>query len=286
MEWMGGMSEWFDKVGRDFNRAMKGEAGEKEKAERTGMVSFRDGNYSTLPEYVLQTGAKLRVMDVTRNRIQSLPDKFDTFKVLTKVHLGQNQLTSLPASLCLATITILNLEHNRLTKLPEALGKLVKLKKLELHNNPLAELPSSIGELQCLELLDISKCNLTCTAERDTGGLAPLGRCKLLGELRLSNNRIERIPDSLGQLTRLKVCLLDCNPLKSIPGAFLKGCINLQKFSLLSTGLTLEDLENVDGYKEFEARRQDKHTKQIHANVLLDNNRFDDGLDHKMMHPK
>ena len=43
MEWMGGMSEWFDKVGRDFNRAMKGEAGEKEKAERTGMVSFRDG---------------------------------------------------------------------------------------------------------------------------------------------------------------------------------------------------------------------------------------------------
>jgi hypothetical protein len=45
MAWLSvdGMTEWFDKMGRDFNRAMKGDALEREKAGKTGMVSLRDG---------------------------------------------------------------------------------------------------------------------------------------------------------------------------------------------------------------------------------------------------
>jgi hypothetical protein len=39
----------------------------------------------------------------------------------------------------------------------------------------------------------------------------------------------------------------------------------------------------VPGWREYDVRRQGKHTKQISGNVMLPSTGFDDGLDHVMM---
>ena len=58
MEWLSvdGMTEWFDKMGRDFNRVMKGDAGELEKAMKTGILSLRDGEWMFDPAYQVLVG--------------------------------------------------------------------------------------------------------------------------------------------------------------------------------------------------------------------------------------
>ena len=59
MEWLSvdGMTEWFDKMGRDFNKVMKGDAGELEKAMKTGILSLRDGeSILFVPAYQVLVG--------------------------------------------------------------------------------------------------------------------------------------------------------------------------------------------------------------------------------------
>mmetsp|Transcript_2898 Transcript_2898/g.5466 ORF Transcript_2898/g.5466 Transcript_2898/m.5466 type:complete len:280 (-) Transcript_2898:191-1030(-) len=278
MEWL---SEWFDKIGRDFNRTYKGEEAECAKAAATGIVSLRDGNYTVIPEYVFKHGDRVRVFDATNNRIQSLPDKFSSFLVLSKLHLAHNQLTELPTSILLSTITTLNLEHNRLTTLPDAIGKLIRLRKLELHHNPLKELPPSVGDLQSLEYLDMSHCNLFHDGAKKID-LGIVGRCLALVELRLDNNSLQTIPESLCNLKRLKILTLDNNLIENVPNSLFMGCTQLQKLSLLGTKVVVEHIQKVPGYDEYEMRRQGKHTKQIAGNVLIDSKGFEDGLDRVM----
>ncbi|KAK3265528.1 hypothetical protein CYMTET_25795, partial [Cymbomonas tetramitiformis] len=171
MDWF---SEQFDKVGRDFNRLFT--SAEKTNCVRTGIVSLREGGHTKIPQYVFDNAPKIRVVDGTKNSLQELSDKFHAFKVLQKLLLPQNALRSIPASICLPTITILALDQNQITHLPESVGNLTKLKKLTLASNPLAELPASIGELKALETLDLSNCRLGSSASRDSAGLAGLGR--------------------------------------------------------------------------------------------------------------
>ena len=104
-------------------------------------------NHSSVPEWVFEHAARIRVFDATHNRLTELPpDRWSLFAVLSKFHIAHNQLSQIPASLCLAvrpkpypkpglqfcllrcgvltagvgwcvrhyqTLTILNLEHNR-----------------------------------------------------------------------------------------------------------------------------------------------------------------------------
>eukprot|EP00976_Prorocentrum_cordatum_P075227 1181825-Prorocentrum_minimum.AAC.8 len=110
MNWL---SEWFDQQGREFNKLIQGDSGKQEKAAATGIVSLRDSNLKTFPDYVFKAAPKVKVLDATNNDLVALPDRFSEFKLLHKVTFAHNKLKSLPPSICLQTITILQLEHNR-----------------------------------------------------------------------------------------------------------------------------------------------------------------------------
>eukprot|EP00242_Pyramimonas_sp_CCMP2087_P016350 CAMPEP_0198197976 /NCGR_PEP_ID=MMETSP1445-20131203/1520_1 /TAXON_ID=36898 /ORGANISM="Pyramimonas sp., Strain CCMP2087" /LENGTH=245 /DNA_ID=CAMNT_0043867401 /DNA_START=270 /DNA_END=1004 /DNA_ORIENTATION=+ len=245
MNWI---SEWFDKKGRDFNRAMQSDDERQRKVEATGLVSLRDESCTKVPEYVFKASAKVKVLDATNRGLEELPDRFADFQKLQKVHLAQNKLKRLPPSICLPTITILLLENNRLQSVPDNLGMLTKLRRLQLHRNSLTELPTSIGDLQCLEYLDVSDCQLKSNALRDSSGLTALARCVLLTEIRLSNNQVECVPEAWGNLKRLKTLVLDDNPIKTIPTAVLKDCTVLHLISLNRTLVVADELKEVPGW--------------------------------------
>jgi Leucine-rich repeat (LRR) protein len=180
------------------------------------------------------------------------------------------------------TLTVLNLEHNRLAKIPEEVGSLRKLRRLEVHHNPLTELPASVGELACLEFLNASHCELQCDDARDRSGLAALGRCHALVEVHLEHNAVGCLPESLAGLRSLKMLFLDHNPLRTVSSAVLTGCVQLHTLSLVSTNVAAEDMQAVVGWSAFEQRRQNKHSKQLAGNVLIGSKGFEDGLDHVM----
>ena len=46
----------------------------------------------------------------------------------------------------LKQLTVLNIEHNKIEKLPDSFGKLEDLEELDISHNKLTELPPAIGK--------------------------------------------------------------------------------------------------------------------------------------------
>jgi Leucine-rich repeat (LRR) protein len=126
--------------------------------------------------------------------------------------LADNGLTYVSARIGDVThLRMLDLGHNRLTRLPEVLGALACLTDfLYLHDNQLTSLPSLIRQLTALHYLNISD---------NAFDVLPGPVCEMTGlsELRAEANHLESLPESIGQLTRLRELSLRNNSLTSLP---------------------------------------------------------------------
>lgn len=110
-----------------------------------------------------------------------------------------------------------------LKDIPDEVGELVNLRFLTIFNNPYIRLPKSLGNLQKLEKLAITACQLVTLPKE-------LGRLKNLIYLDLSNNQLENLPLELGQLSQLQTLILDYNKILSLPKTVgnLKKLINME----------------------------------------------------------
>lgn len=129
-----------------------------------------------------------------------------------------------------------------------------------------------IGSLRNLTLLNISHNRLRRLPES-------LGSCFSLEELLANDNVIEELPHSICNLTHLKSLGLDNNKLRQLPGMLLKECISLQSLSVHGNSLTMDQLQQMEGFQEYEGRRKKKFDKQIDANVFLGSKALDEGVD-------
>jgi len=190
--------------------------------------------------------------------------------------LTQNALTALPPALCgLSALKLLQLDGNRLTSLPAELGALSKLEKLSVAGNCLTSLPDALGRLTSLKTL--------CVARNALKELpAALAGCVALEELDAAGNALSALPPQLGALPRLALLQLDDNALTAsgLPSQLLRGCGALSTLSLHGNPVTLDALEAVDGWADFDARQRAKQSKRVAGGVLIGARGLDDGLDH------
>ncbi len=102
----------------------------------------------------------LRILDLSHNRIQSLPDNAD-FRTLAELHLCDNQLADIPHGFCSSTLcetlTLLDLSQNKLKFLKPYFTGLRALVTLKLDQNELVCLPQSLGKLSRLRFFSATK---------------------------------------------------------------------------------------------------------------------------------
>ncbi|XP_063617590.1 protein phosphatase PHLPP-like protein isoform X1 [Cydia splendana] len=111
-------------------------------------------------------------LDVTNNKLKSLPQWLSGCSDLTTLHANNNQLMSLPEHLfCseLSSLRSLHLAHNKISHIPSMPRLRAPLKDLLLHDNCIQSLPENF----------FSVCDRLCV-------------------LNLSNNRLNRLPPARG----------------------------------------------------------------------------------------
>jgi Leucine-rich repeat (LRR) protein len=153
-----------------------------------------------------------RTVNLWRKNLVAVPDEVWDRTDTEALILADNALTALsPRITALTSLAVLDLGHNRLSELPDALGDLTGLTDfLYLHDNQLATLPSSLARLDRLRYLNISDNRFLALPEW-------IGDLRGLIELRVSNNTLQALPDSIARLTCLRELHLRDNQLRSLP---------------------------------------------------------------------
>ena len=243
-------------------------------------MSLRDAGLAEVPCEVWQVGTAARCLDICNNPrlgLRGVEPQLASLSNLSRLHLtacGLLDATVAWEALCsLSQLQTLLLDHNALTRLPDSLGSLASLKRLSVAHNALIELPASVCRLTALQLLDVSTNKLRSLP-------LELGRCAALEELVMNQNNVSALPASLAKCQGLKVLAADANAIScaGIPPPLLRAPA-LHTLSLHGNPCTIEELREVDGYAELDARRRAKADKVVDGRVLGATKAFDEGAD-------
>lgn len=127
------------------------------------------------------------------------------------------------------TLEILDLTDNHLSTLPDNFQILKKLKILFLSNNLFEEVPSVLAKCPALTMIGIRN-NHIVTFNED---VLPLSTRWLI----LTDNKLNKLPDSIGKLKYLQKCMLSGNQLKSLPHS-ISQCKNLELLRISANKFT------------------------------------------------
>ncbi|MBK6651050.1 MAG: protein kinase [Betaproteobacteria bacterium] len=131
------------------------------------------------------------------------------------------------------TLEVLNLSGNQLTRLPDDLSRLKRLKVIFCSDNPFTHLPEVLGECPGLQVVGFKACRIAhvpstalppalrwlILTDNEVSRLPPqLGERPALQKLMLAGNQLQNLPDTLAQATRLELIRLAANQLTCLPG--------------------------------------------------------------------
>jgi Leucine-rich repeat (LRR) protein len=167
----------------------------------------------TVPAWVWER-TKLETLVLADNELLEVSPHAGLLKNLRMLDLGHNKLTRVPDALGdLESLTdFLYLHDNQLSSLPESLSRLTKLRYLNISENAFETLPEAISGMAGLIELRASDNRLTSLPDS-------IGRLARLRELHLRNNQLATMPESIGSLQELRQIDLRGNPLTQLPAA-------------------------------------------------------------------
>uniref|UniRef100_F7E053 Leucine rich repeats and calponin homology domain containing 1 n=1 Tax=Ornithorhynchus anatinus TaxID=9258 RepID=F7E053_ORNAN len=184
--------------------------------------------------------------DLSKNKLTEVPMELCHFVSLETLNLYHNCIKVIPEAIInLQMLTYLNLSRNQLSSMPASLCGL-PLKVLIASNNKLGSLPEEIGQLKQLMELDVSCNEITALPQQ-------IGQLKSLRELNVRRNYLKALPQELVDLPlvkfdfscnkvlaipicfrgmkQLQVLLLENNPLQSPPAQIcIKGKVHIFKY--------------------------------------------------------
>lgn len=144
---------------------------------------------------------------------------------IVEINMIQRAIRYVPASIGLLRLKKLHLAENFIDSLPEEIGNISTLEYLNLMRNLLSRIPFGICNLKQLKHLDISGNNKYLkTNARNRLNFLPdeIGNLTKLRFLNVRKNNLISVPGSLGNLTDLQVLDLSKNKIATLPESFLK----------------------------------------------------------------
>ncbi|WP_304308030.1 leucine-rich repeat-containing protein kinase family protein [Pseudacidovorax intermedius] len=166
-------------------------AGELAGARRLRIAADLD----TFPREIFDLADTLEVLDLSGNRLDTLPDDLHRLHRLRVFFASSNRFTALPAALgACPQLEMVGFKANRIAHVPaEALP--ARLRWLILTDNDLADLSDELGQRPRLQKLMLAGNRLAA--------LPDLRQCQALELLRLAANRFEALPGWLADLPAL-----------------------------------------------------------------------------------
>lgn len=134
------------------------------------------------------------------------------------------------------TLEILNLSGNMLSRLPDDLPKLHKLRVIFCSDNRFTDVPEVLGQCPQLEMVGFKanqirhlpavalpdKLRWLILTDNQLGELpAQIGHCARLQKLMLSGNQLQHLPDEMAACTKLELLRIAANRFTQLPGWLL-----------------------------------------------------------------
>jgi tRNA A-37 threonylcarbamoyl transferase component Bud32 len=160
---------------------------------------------TTFPEAIYKQKDSLELLDLSNNKLNSLPEDIHLFSKLKICFFSNNLFVEFPKQLSKCkNLTMIGFKSNQISDIPEDSFP-PTLQWLILTDNKISKLPKSIGD--CLYL---QKCGLA-------GNLISvlpdeMKRCSRLELIRISANKLTEIPEWLLKLPRLSWLAFSGNP--------------------------------------------------------------------------
>ncbi len=165
---------------------------------------------TAFPEEIFELADTLEVLDLTNNKLDSLPDDLDRLKKLRILFLSENNFEEIPEVLAKCrSLTMIGFKANKISSVGENVLPL-ETQWLILTDNKIEKLPDSIGDLKKLQ-----KCMLA--GNKITSLPDSMQACKNLELLRISANALEVLPPWLFTLPRLSWLACAGNPFTENP---------------------------------------------------------------------
>ena len=230
-----------------------------ERASKTGVLSLTEHKLEAVPKIVVEqlggSSSKLRTLDLSRNKLDRLPEQWN-FPKLTTCNLAQNRLARLPE--LSAALKNLDASENRLTDVVSCLTHAeANLEELALSKNPSLgdAIWPAVALLTRLTLLDVCGCGLRSLLD----GSFSLPE---LIDLRADDNFIQEI-DIATKAPALRRLSLARNRLQA-PGVAtsLLRLASLSHLDLQGNPLTKRQFLDIPGCDDFLKRREEHRKKQ------------------------
>jgi Leucine-rich repeat (LRR) protein len=201
----------------------------------------------------------LKSLNLSKNKLTNTGDVLTQLNVLQNLDLSQNSLIALPP--LPSKLQKLNVSYNSIAVV-ECSIKLPKLKEFDLSHNEIVGIASSVFKdcsLNKLERLNLSD-NRMETIESTIGNLLKLVH------LDVTNNSLSILPSELGLCTSLQTVLAGNNHLKTVPTELLENG-SLSKLRLEKNNITKEFFLEITGSSEFMERRKGRIDREIHGGM-------------------
>lgn len=219
-----------------------------ERAEKTGACNLSKQGLTEFPEQLLKLTKCLRTLELSENKLPSIPREIGSFTLLKSLNISHNRLTSIPAEVGnLKKLEAFSMSNNRITTLPASLSKLQAVRDVNLSHNKLSVFPTQLAGLKNLDSLSLSHNNLVEIPE----GVRHI-QCI---ELNANQNQISRVSDAIAGCPRLKVLRLEenCLDLASITPTMLKDS-QIAVLAVEGNMFEMKALRDVDGYEQYMER--------------------------------